>query len=410
MLGRLKYDLDELIDKMFDQLPSHNWSSKTTTFLDPSIGGGQFIKKVIERLTDAGHSMDNIKSRVWGFAENQFALNYAVARHNLVGTFKVGSVEEIQKELQKMKKFDVVCSNYPFQSDANNSDNNLWVDFHKLVMTQILKPQTGIALVISPQTWIGKNKQTSKADYSPYRVYQIDYVEIFDRVQSDKYFKGVGSTFTWYVTQACAVSRPTKVVQYINGEPTDPLSVNFKFEYTYPKVITKGTLALHELVVSMSNQKKLDIRKCNECHGQQLKKKDQVRERPSKRFPYPVYYSHRITRYTSVQSSIYAAWKVMIPKTGALKDAFVDRNCNVNEDVRYILAKSKAEAVNILSLLRTNLFQWIGATYRTGRVLEVYELPIPWLDCSQPWSNERIIKELALSIEQQQIINEHELD
>ena len=98
MLGRLKFELDVLANQMLDQLPESVWTSNDTPFFDPSIGGGQFIKLVVSRLTKYGHSVDNIRSRVHGFAENQFALNYTIARHALIGTFEVGSVLEAQKK------------------------------------------------------------------------------------------------------------------------------------------------------------------------------------------------------------------------------------------------------------------------------------------------------------------------
>ena len=40
MLGRLKFEIDELVDEILDQLPVSVFERNDTTFLDPAMGGG----------------------------------------------------------------------------------------------------------------------------------------------------------------------------------------------------------------------------------------------------------------------------------------------------------------------------------------------------------------------------------
>ena len=77
MLGRLKFDITQLVDEILDQLPKEVWSSSTTTFLDPAMSGGQFLKAVIVRLRKYGHSNNNITSRIFGFESNVMRVNIA---------------------------------------------------------------------------------------------------------------------------------------------------------------------------------------------------------------------------------------------------------------------------------------------------------------------------------------------
>jgi hypothetical protein len=46
----MKFEIDELVAEILDQLPSSVWTSNSTTFLDPAIGGGQFVRAVEQRL------------------------------------------------------------------------------------------------------------------------------------------------------------------------------------------------------------------------------------------------------------------------------------------------------------------------------------------------------------------------
>ena len=60
MIFRLKLDITELVRKIHDILPPEIWKSDTTTFLDSSIGGGQFVLDIERRLRENGHSDKNI--------------------------------------------------------------------------------------------------------------------------------------------------------------------------------------------------------------------------------------------------------------------------------------------------------------------------------------------------------------
>ena len=63
MLSRLKFPIEPLVKNMLDQLPMDVWTSSTTTFLDPAMGGGQFLVEIQRRLRAAGHSDDNMVAK-----------------------------------------------------------------------------------------------------------------------------------------------------------------------------------------------------------------------------------------------------------------------------------------------------------------------------------------------------------
>lgn len=73
MITRLKFPIEPLVVQMLDQLPEDVWKSTTTTFLDPAMGGGQFLVEIQRRLRAAGHSDDNISERMYGCEKTFFA-------------------------------------------------------------------------------------------------------------------------------------------------------------------------------------------------------------------------------------------------------------------------------------------------------------------------------------------------
>lgn len=116
MLQRRRFDISSTVNSILDKLPSSIWTSSTTTFLDPAIGGGQFVAEIERRLTKAGHSIENIKNRVFGYEANNLRIRTIVGRLKLKGTYRKSDFINEDNTM----KFDVVVGNPPF----NNGDKD----------------------------------------------------------------------------------------------------------------------------------------------------------------------------------------------------------------------------------------------------------------------------------------------
>ncbi len=56
----------ELVNRILDELSPESWTDPARVFLDPSCGNGNFLVEVQRRLLEAGHSEENVLSRIYG--------------------------------------------------------------------------------------------------------------------------------------------------------------------------------------------------------------------------------------------------------------------------------------------------------------------------------------------------------
>ena len=56
----------ELVNRILDALPPEVWTDPTQVFLDPACGIGNFLVEVKRRILEAGHSEENVLSRIYG--------------------------------------------------------------------------------------------------------------------------------------------------------------------------------------------------------------------------------------------------------------------------------------------------------------------------------------------------------
>lgn len=161
MLARLKLDIN--VNELLDQIHQSVWTSDTTTFFDPAIGGGQFVRAIEQRLRACGHSDANIYSRVVGLEENVLRRDYAVYKYKLVGNY--GAEHFLEKDFKDMK-FDVIVGNPPFQDGSmksvngkTNTQNKIYYKIAKKCMT--LLKGNGIIAMLTPASVTENNKKFS---------------------------------------------------------------------------------------------------------------------------------------------------------------------------------------------------------------------------------------------------------
>jgi site-specific DNA-methyltransferase (adenine-specific) len=242
----MKFEIDLLVLEMLDQLPETVWFSNSTTFLDPAIGGGQFVRAIEQRLREYGHSDSNIQKRVVGFEESDLHIRYAVNKHKLVGQYVRKPYNKFL-EMDENMKFDVIIGNPPYQSSKENSDQ-LWPLFTEKVIN-LTKPEGYIEYII-PDTWTSGTRSVMLSGRKNlltevFNTLNVEYLN-FD---VKKYFPGIGSGFSAFVVQK---SFQNKLTKFVTPEGT------FDFDITtlryIPKTINVTSLNIVKKVTNHNNE------------------------------------------------------------------------------------------------------------------------------------------------------------
>jgi hypothetical protein len=187
----MKFEIEPLVAEMLDYLPNSVWTSKTTTFLDPAFGGGQFIKEIERRLKSAGHSDSNIKSRVFGYEESDLHVRFAVNKHKLVGQYSKLSYPDFFN-LDTTIKFDVIVGNPAYRDDSLGGQNKTYNQFAKKSL-ELLTP-TGILAFITPTTVLRESKR--------FTLIGLPGLKVVDFKTNDHFPKVGVNVCSWVVDQS----------------------------------------------------------------------------------------------------------------------------------------------------------------------------------------------------------------
>jgi hypothetical protein len=289
------------------------------------------------------------------------------------------------------KKFDVVIGNPPYQPDRgdNDADYPLWLDFVNLGVECLT--DEGKLVFITPPKFIGQKRPTSsrsKVDYSVFLDNKVDWVKVLTQKESAKYFSGVGSKFAVYaISKGESCTTPVTIGDKV-------FNVDLNNTVPAPNNINDLTAKLFQ---QLSGMEKFVFADDYSCHSQKYKKGNWS-ETLTDVCKVPIVVSHKITRYTDYKQELFDKPKVLVPAVSTINNARFSQNSNFGEDMKYLEVNSEEEASNILSILTSKLYKFIGDNFRPGRNLDKIARNIfPKLDTSKSWTDEEIYEHFNLT-------------
>lgn len=373
MFLRQNIEIKTLVNEMLDQLPKKMWTSKTTTFLDPCMGSGQFVREIERRLREQGHSVQNIRRRVFGNATARGPILWAQQINKLVGSY---TKAPLLKDLHM--KFDVIVGNPPFQSlrgEKNNRRWKLWTAFVDHAINHCV--EGGHIAFISPIGWL-----------SPSKIFNLMIAKNLIYVTTDikKYFPGVGSTFSAWVMK----NEPGNGKICIDGQMVDTDTLGLV-------PLDRSNTGLTILNKFFSCEEKLKFHCICDHHRQKQKKDPTLFGKKSSKYQYAMLHTPNQTLWSRTPSPIQNEKKVIIFLSGYLTPTY-DTTSGTTQGAYFKLVKSRREGKNLINLINSKLFKYaLQVTKYSGFNLPTVFNKLPFLDYRETWTDEEIYDYFGLT-------------
>jgi adenine-specific DNA-methyltransferase len=391
--------IDCILD-MINKIPTTFWSQKDIKILDPCCGNGNFFIPIYFKLLENKHKKHKILSNILHFndineerltnVKKVFCNAQNITNHDYI------KVEVDPPSIQDSfeQKYDLIVANPPYakylESGKRASKNHNLIQIF-LERTLSLLKEGGYLLFITPDNWMSyadRNKLIEKLTQL-----QIIHLDIHT---AKKYFKKIGSSFTWYVIQN---------VPYYKDICVSGIWKNCVYYDTVKSMKRKYIPQLYNQIIQNILSKTIDneelekfkVMTSSDLH--RYTKTNFISKEQTDVYKYRLIHTPKQIVYSSRPHKYQEGYKVFISTTDKYK-VFVD-NCGMTQSIVFILCDSQEQANKYVTYLQHPLYRFLNNICRWGnfnniRILQ--HLPKP-IDCEDIYKYFQITKEEILFIE-----------
>ena len=362
----------ECIEEMMNKIPEELWERKDLKILDPCCGNGNFHVPIYFKLLQKQKSKHIISNILYFNDINKERLE------NVEHVFSVRGIQpnitslDFLEEFETTIKYDLVVANPPYAKLLENGkraskNHNLIKDFLKKAL-ELVKPN-GYIMFITPDNWMSYADRNTLIELITSM--QIIHLDIHN---AKKYFKKIGSSFTWYIIQNCNAYKPISIsgtwkkTQYqdvVSSKPRKyiPLLYNSTVESILQKTVD-------------SSCEKFKVETSSDLH--KYTKRNLISNEQDEEHAHRLIHTPSQTVYASRPHKYQQGYKVFISTTNTYS-TFVD-NCGMTQSIAFIRCKNQEEANRIKQVLDHPLYVFINNICRWGnfnniRILQHFPIP-----------------------------------
>lgn len=363
----------DCISEMISKIPEDLWMKKDLSILDPCCGNGNFSVPIIFKLLKY-HNKQTILENILEF--NDINDNRLKIVRNVFcnENYNLQITNNDFLTFNNSKKYDLIVANPPYAKLLENGkraskNHNLIKDFIEKSLSQ-LKPK-GYLLFITPDNWMSYADRNALIEIIT--SLQIIHLDIHS---AKKYFKKIGSSFTWYIIQNCVfykninVSGIWKNKEYVN-------SVISKKRKYIPLLYNQIVQNILSKTIDNIDLQKFDIKTSSDLH--KYTKANLISIQKTEIFKYKLIHTPTQTVYSSRPHKFQDGYKVFISTTDKY-NVFID-NCGMTQSIVFIRCTDKIQAKKYLQILQHPLYIFINNICRWGnfnniRILQSFPIPI----------------------------------
>jgi adenine-specific DNA-methyltransferase len=345
----------DCVEEMINKIPESFWKKKNITILDPCCGCGNFPIVIYYKLLKY-HDREDILTKMLYFND----LN--VKRINVLKKIFDDDLNIYNEDFLKInmkQKFDLIVANPPYAKllpNGNRASKN-----HNLIGLFIKKSlelikSKGYLLYITPDNWMSYADRNTLI--SELTKLQILYLNIHI---SKKYFKKVGSSFTWYLIENTPSYKPITIEGIWNKKIYKDTVTSEERKYIplyYNKIIQS---ILHK-TIDNNNIQKFNVKTSSDLH--KYTKKTFISGIQDTVYKYKLIHTPNQIVWSSKPHKYQDGFKVFISTT-SYYGTFVD-NCGMTQSIAFIMCKNEKEAKNISDVLNHPMYKFINNICRYG--------------------------------------------
>jgi len=362
----------DCISEMIGKIPSDLWSKSDLSILDPCCGNGNFCIPILFELLKH-HDKQTIVEKILEFNDiNKSRLEnvrnvFCDEKYNL----QITNHDYIA--FDNPKKYDLIVSNPPYAKLLENGkraskNHNLIKDFIEKALSQ-LKPQ-GYLLFITPDNWMSYADRNVLIEI----ITELQIIHL-DIHSAKKYFKKIGSSFTWYIIQNCPFYKNIDVSGIWKKKEYSSSVVSVKRKYI-PLLYNQMVQNILAKTIDNTALKKFHVKTSSDLH--KYTKAAFISDEKNDEYPYKLIHTPSQTVYASRPHKFQEGYKVFLSTTDKYS-VFVD-NCGMTQSIVFILCSNEEEAKKYLEILQHPLYVFINNICRWGnfnniRILQSFPLP-----------------------------------
>ena len=349
------------VEEMIKKIPRGFWKRplEDLKILDPVCGNGNFHSVIYNKLIKGKFSPKNILENILYFNDidnNRTTMIDSIYEGN---KYKLNVTTQDYLEYNENQQFDLIVANPPYAKLLPNGkraskNHNLIKPFLEKSL-KLLKPN-GYLLFLTPDNWMSyadRNTLIKKLTSL-----QLLYLNIH---AAKKYFKKVGSSFTWYLIKN-APGKRNFIVEGIRKGITYKSKVKSEVRKYIPLVYNDIIQSILHKTLDDGLLSKFKVETSSDLH--KYTKKHLISTEQDDDHPYRLIHTPKQTVYANRPHKYQEGYKVFISTT-SYYNVFVD-NCGMTQNVAFIRCDDEVSAFKIRDILMHPLYKFLNNICRWG--------------------------------------------
>lgn len=364
-----------LVEEMIDKIPEELWNRDCIKILDPCAGNGNFPAYLLTKI--------NEKSII---DANEINIKRIKNLQNIKG---INILTKDFFDFNNEEKYDLIIANPPYAkfTDGKRAAKNHSISKDFVKKSLDLLKHNGYLVYIIPDNWMSLSDRNDLAKILS--EYQFIYLNIHG---AKKYFKSVGSSFTWFVLKKEKNEREFVIDNFYKQKEKSYVKLNKGIE-SIPLFYNNIVKSIIEKTLNKNN-KKFNIETSSNLH--KYTKKNNLKNVKTEDFKYKIWHTPTQQIWSNKKHKYQNGYKVFISLT-SYYSTFVDE-AGMTQSIAFILCQNKKEAENIKKTLQHPLYVFLNNIHRYGnfnniRILQKF-----------PYSTKNPYKEFNISLKEQKFI------